>query len=223
MTGGPLPEEMTDEQFFRLYGPWQPATLDEVRGWLAGWDRPWWIAGGRSIEAYTGVVREHEDVDVAFFRRDVASLHALLSPRFDLWAAGSGTLKPLGWDHGRRVAPVLPEWSGQVWLREHALAPWQIDFVATPDEDGRWVFKRDPSCIADLDEVTWVDADGVRYQRPEVTLAFKAHLMRPKDEADLAAALPALSPSEAGWLRDRLRALHPDGHAWDEQVAARAG
>ncbi len=118
---------------------------------------------------------------------------------------------------------MLPEWSGQVWLREHALAPWQIDFVATPDEDGRWVFKRDPSCIADLDEVTWVDADGVRYQRPEVTLAFKAHLMRPKDEADLAAALPALSPSEAGWLRDRLRALHPDGHAWDEQVAARAG
>ncbi len=211
-------DEMSDEEFYRLYGPWQTPSRAEVSEWLTGWAGRWWVAGGQSIEAFTGVQRAHEDLDIAFFRRDVASLHAHLSPRFDLWAAGSGTLKPLGWDHGRRADAVLPEWSGQVWVREHAQAPWLVDLVATPDSDGRWAFKKDPTVTADLDEVTWVGPDGIRYQRPEMTLAFKAHLMRPKDQADLEAALPLLGSTERRWLGDRLRALHPGGHPWQHVV-----
>ena len=207
--------ELSDEQFFGLYGPWRLPALDEVRGWLDGWDRPWWIAGGQSIEKFTGVGRQHDDVDVAFFRTDIASLHAHLSPRFHLWAAGSGTLQPLGWDSGQRAEVVaLPEWSGQVWVREHALAPWRADFVVTPQRDGRWVFKRDETFSAPLDDVTWVADDGIRYQRPEVTLAFKAHLVRPKDEADLEAALPLLHRPQHAWLAARLHAMYPDGHPW---------
>ena len=144
---------------------------------------------GSQIEKFSGVNRPHDDVDVAFFRDDVASLHTHLSPRLHLWAAGSGTLRPLGWDSGRRTDVVtLPDWSGQVWVREHALAPWLADFVATPQRDGRWVFKRDETCTEALEDVTWLADDGIRYQRPEVTLAFKAHLVRPKDDADLDAA-----------------------------------
>jgi hypothetical protein len=213
--------QMTDEHFAHLYGPWDTPSVEEVRGWLDGWEAAWWVAGGQSIEQFTGVTRRHDDLDIAFFRRDIASLHAHLGPRFHLWAAGSGTLRPLGWEAGRPTTDVrLPDWSGQVWVREHALSPWRVDFVATPDREGRWVFKRDETCSAPLDEVTEVAEDGVRYQRPEVTLAFKAHLARPKDHADFAAALPLLSASQRGWLTERLRALYPDGHEWEDRLSS---
>ena len=109
--------------------------------------------------------------------------------------------------------PELPEWADQVWLREHAWQPWVADVVASPDEDGRWVFRRDPTFTAPLDEVTWVDADGIRYMNPEIALAYKAKLTRPKDEADLAAALPRLDDDQRRWLRETVARLHPD-HRW---------
>ncbi len=86
-----------------------------------------------------------------------------------------------------------------------------------PDRDGRWVFRRDPSLDFALDEITWVAADGIRYLNPEVALAYKAKQARPKDEADLASALPALSGEQRRWLADMIDHLHP-GHPWCEWI-----
>ncbi|HEU4948011.1 MAG TPA: hypothetical protein VFT31_12735 [Kribbella sp.] len=203
------PEELG---FQRLYGPVQPVSRTEAREFLDSFGGPWWIAGGWSIEAYTGVPRHHEDLDVSIWRKDLPELVSLAEGRYHVWSAGSGLLGPVSIER-----PELPDHADQVWLREHALAPWRYDVVLNPDRDGRWVFRRDPSMDFDLDEVTWVADDGIRYITPEMSLAYKAKLDRPKDRVDLAVTLPLLPAAKRTWLADMVDHLHP-GHPWLERI-----
>lgn len=212
----PEVEDPEERAFQRLYGPWRPWTPRRAAVALAGWGRPWWVAGGWAIEAFTSISRRHEDIDVAIFRRDVPSLRAHADPAYHCWAVGHWMWKALSADE-----PELPEWADQVWLREHAWAPWLADVVTTADADGDWVFRRDAGITAPLDEVTW-EADGVRYLRPEIVLAFKAKLARLKDDQDLDAALPLLDEPAARWLRETVARLHP-GHRWQPALDGRIG
>jgi hypothetical protein len=180
---------------------------------LDGFERPWWISGGWAIEAFTGVQRAHDDVDLTIFRSDVGALRRHLAGRYDLWAAGSGTLRPLTDDR-----PRVPSWAGQVWIREHSQAPWLLDVVLNAGTSRRWVFKREPSYVRPLDEVTWVAADSLRYLAPELVLAHKAKLRRPKDALDLEAVLPRLDAAALAWLRSYLLRANPD-HPWLARLA----
>ena len=198
-------------EFQRRYGPVEPATRDEAKEFFGGLGLDWWVAGGWSIEAFTGVPRHHEDLDVSFWRRHVPELVRYAEGRFHIWAAGRGltALTP--------EKPEMPDTADQVWLREHALAPWKYDVVLNPDRDGRWIFRRDPALDFALDEITWVADDGIRYLNPEMALAYKAKLNRPKDRQDLATTLPLLSPEKRTWLADMVYHLHAD-HVWLDQI-----
>ena len=56
-------------------GEWIPLDPVEVRRVFAGYDRPWWIAGGWAIDMFLGrKTREHGDVDVALLRSDWAAV-----------------------------------------------------------------------------------------------------------------------------------------------------
>ena len=190
------PEEVAeDEEFFRWYGPWAPLDPDGVADFMAGFGRPWWIVGGWSIEAFTGVPREHE------------------GDRWNLWSNHGGTLRPFD----DRFPEVL-DTSSQVWVRRSASDPWVIDLPITPDRDGLWTNKRDPDHVAPLDEVTWVAASGIRYLLPEVTLLYKAVLHRPKDDRDLAVTWPLLDDRAREWLREAVARLYPE-HAWLARMA----
>lgn len=204
--------EAEEREFFRLYGPWERHTPATAAGLLAGFAAPWWISGGWAIEAFTGAVRDHDDVDVTIFRRDVGALRALLGGRFDLWAVGSGQLVPI-----RERRPIPPPWMGQIWFREHALAPWQLDVLINAGTHRRWVFKRDHAVTRPFDEATWVAEDGLRYLRPELVLAHKVKLRRPKDDRDLAAALPLLGGGPRSWLASYVAQAEPD-HPWLERL-----
>jgi hypothetical protein len=210
MPGLPHVDDPEEAAFQRRYGPWQPWTPQQAAAVLADWTEPWWVAGGWALEAFAERerARVHEDIDVAIFRRGVGSLQVYPDPDYHCWAVGHGQLRLLDEKH-----PEMPDWANQVWLREHAWQPWVADVVVTPDESGRWVFRRDPVVTAPLDEVTWVAADGIRYLNPEIVPAYKAKHARPKDEADLAAALPRLDDRQRGWLRDTVARLHPE-HRW---------
>jgi hypothetical protein len=203
------PEELA---FQRLYGPVKPATRDEAKELFSDLGSDWWIAGGWSIEAFTQVPRPHEDLDVSLWRKDIELLRACMKGRYHVWSNAGGRLLPLTDER-----PDLPEDAEQVWLRRHALAPWEYDLLINPDRDGRWVFRRDRTLDFALDEITWLADDGIRYMNPEMTLAYKARLDRPKDRQDLAVALPLLSGAQRTWLADMIHHLHPD-HAWLEQV-----
>ncbi len=197
--------------FQRLYGPWEAFSPEHAREVFDPLGFPWWVAGGWAIEAFTGVAREHEDIDVSMFRRDLPILRRTLAVRFHVWAVGEGALTPLD-DETKE----MPDNADQVWLRAHALAPWRADVLLNPDQDGRWVSRRDRSYVVDLGEVTW-RRDGVAYLQPEVALAFKAKVVRPKDETDFAVALPLLDSRARGWLVSFLARIHP-GHAWLDRL-----
>ena len=201
---------LSRSEFERIYGPQLSWTPLEARDVLAGLTVPWWVAGGWAVEAFSGVAREHEDIDLSVFRRDLPAVRHHLEPHWHLWAASDQGLTHLA--PGRE----MPEHAAQVWMREHARAPWRGELVLNPDVDGRWQFKRDPSVVLDLDEATW-ERDGIRYLRPELVLAHKVSNSRPKDEADLRATLPLLDADRRAWLSDFV-ARHAPTHPWGDLI-----
>ncbi|MEV5962110.1 hypothetical protein AB0L70_10120 [Kribbella sp. NPDC051952] len=214
MTGYPDGLDPEELAFQRLYGPWKVSTPADAQETFEGFDGDWWVNGGYAIEAFTGVRREHEDVDVSFWRRDIEKLRLYLKDRYDLWSNAGGRLQPLTDER-----PEQPEDADQIWIRRHALAPWEFDLQPNPDRNDRWVFRRDPTLDFALDEITWIGADGIRYLNPEMALAYKARLDRPKDKQDLAAALPLLSATRRTWLADMIERLHP-GHPWLASISS---
>lgn len=217
MTGAePLPrsaEEISeDETFEALYGAWKPFDPGGVREFLDGFDGPWWIIGGWSIDAFTGRPRHHEDIDVSILSRDVPTLREHVGDRWHLWNAFDGALRPVTDRHPDLVSP-----ESQIWVRRDAASPWVVDIPITPDEDGHWTNKRLPEQVAPVEQVTWLADDGIRYLNPEITLLFKAKLGRRKDHRDFQTTWPLLSSAQQSWLRDVVHRLHPD-HDWLERM-----
>jgi hypothetical protein len=206
------PDLAPDELAFqRRYGPWDPYTPSEARDLFDAIGIDWWFAGGYALEAFAGVPRDHDDIDVSIFRRDLPALHRALEGSLHLWSVGSGSLRPVDERFPQPAADA-----DQVWLREHALSPWRADVLLNPDDHGRWVSRRDPAFAAALDDVTW-ERDGIRYLRPEIVLAFKARLNRPKDQRDFAVARSLLDDSARAWLADFLARMEPR-HEWRQAL-----
>jgi hypothetical protein len=191
-----------DEQAFQaLYGRWDPLDPAQVAELFAASSVRWWIAGGRAARA-GAPDRHHDDTDVAVRINDLDRLRHDLSG-WHLWEANSGTLRPL------LPGDQLTGGCEQLWARRDAQHPWQLDFVLDRSGDDGWAFKRDTRI-----RVPWHRAvhtvHSIPYLRPELALLHKAHLDRPKDRADLAAA--CLDPSVRAWLADTLERL--GHHAW---------
>ena len=205
--------EIAEAEYWEyLYGPWDPLDVAGVAAFMNGFTRPWWVVGGRAIDAFTRVPREHEDVDVSVLACDVPALRAHVGDRWHVWNLANGDMRPLTDRH-----PDVFEPDSQLWIRAHSLAPWAIDMPLTPDRDGQWINKRIPDHVAPVDEVTWLADDGIRYLRPEIVLLFKARLQRLKDERDLACAWPSLTAEPQAWLRWAIRRTDED-HPWLERL-----
>ena len=188
--------DLDEEAFQALYGRWDPLEPAQVAELFRAPSARWWIAGGRAARA-GAPDRHHEDIDVAVRIDDLDGLRKDLSD-WHLWEANSGTLRPLlPGDH-------LTEGCEQLWARRNAQHPWQLDLVLDRSGEDEWVFKRDARI-----RVKWERAlhtvNGIKYLRPEIALLHKAHLDRPKDKADLAAA--RLDPDAWDWLAETLHQL----------------
>jgi hypothetical protein len=206
-----------DVAFYDVYGDWDPLTPAELADLMAGFAHPWWIVGGHAIEAFTGVPRFHEDIDLVVFPDAVPALRAQLGDTFHLWCNDGGTFRVLD---DQRPEPLHP--LCQIWLRENARSPWRVDCIPNPVRDGRWVSRHDDTLEADLEDVTWVAADGIRYLNPEVALLFKARQLRRKDEIDLANAWPLMTGRQRGWLREAVHRGYGPGHGWTERLVSGA-
>ena len=205
--GVPAAPHLPPEDFRRWYGTWDPLEPSSIAAFMDGFDRPWWIIGGWSIQAFTGVARPHEDLDISILSSDAEAFGLFLGVDWTPWNVDEGWFRPF--DH--RFAEVRPD--SQLWVRRDARSPWILDVPFTPDTGGRWTNKRRPAHTEDLEDVTWVAPDGLRYSRPEVTLMFKAAQARPKDRLDAEVALPRLDAHARRWLRDAVAGLDP-GHPW---------
>jgi hypothetical protein len=183
-----------------LYGRWDPLEPEQVAALFSASSVRWWIAGGRAARA-GAPPRQHEDTDVAVRAGDLDELRKTLAG-WHLWEANSGTLRPL--------LPGIPLTGGgeQLWARRNAQQPWQLDLLLDRSGDD-WVFKGDARI-----RLPWARAlhtvNGIPYLRPELALLHKAHLDRPKDRADLAAA--QLDRDSRAWLTQMLEKL--GHHSW---------
>ena len=96
-----------DPDWQRIYGRFEPLTPRELRTLMAGFERPWWIVGGYAIEAFTGIEREHEDIDMCIFVEDVPAFRAHLEPRYHLWSNDGGTFRFFDDRHPEPLAPLM--------------------------------------------------------------------------------------------------------------------
>ena len=179
---------------------------------MAGFTGDWWVAGGRALEAWTGVTREHDDLDLGILRADLPLLRRHVAERYHVWAAFTGALRPV-WPSD---ADDLPEGCGQVWLRPDARSPWEYDVLLNPGEPGQWVNRRWPGMSLPLAEATWA-RDGVRYLQPEIVLLFKARHLRDKDRRRL-----RRRPAAAGGAATGVAAPGAPAGAPGARVARRA-
>jgi hypothetical protein len=204
---GDLSEAEEDRQFYRWYGAWAPLKPPEVARLLEGLGARWWIVGGWAVDAFTGVPREHEDIDVAFFRADLPTVFARLSPELCVWSNLSGTLRPL-----RRIEELL-DGARQLWVRRDGDSPWLMDLAMTPHDGDEWISPRDPRIHRPFEDATFVAGNGIRYLRPELVLFMKARVARRNDDRDLGVILLRLDPDRRAWLREAIALVHP-GHRW---------
>lgn len=198
---------MDHNEILRLYGPWHARTPDDAAALLDGYAGRWWIAGGWAIEAYTGVAREHGDVDPSVPRSDVPDLCRHLAGRLDVWQADSGTLRPM-----RAPTDPLSPTCANLWLRRSGADPWEYDVILMDATATTWTYKRDDRISLPLEDILW-ERDAVAYLRPEVQLLHKGPGLRPQDQVDFEACAPLLDPRARRWLRWALGTAHP-GHPW---------
>ena len=196
-----------DEEFYRWYGAWATVSPRQAAEYLEGAGVRSWIVGGWAVDAFTGVPREHEDIDVGFFKADLPTLLEHLSRELCVWSNLSGTIRPL-----REPADLL-EGARQLWVRRDGQSPWLLDLAMTAHDGDTWISPRDDRVRLPFEEATFEARDGLRYLRPELVLFMKARFARPKDEADLERILPRLEPEALERLRRWIDLVHP-GHRW---------
>lgn len=189
----------------RLYGPWRDRRPSDAAALLTGYPGRWWIAGGWAIDAFTGTERDHDDIDLSIPRSDLPLLRRHLAGRIDVWAADSGTLRPL---IGSADEP-LAQTCGNLWLRRSGADPWEYDIILMDAIDDCWRYKRDQRVTRRIDEILWTK-EGITYLRPEVQLLHKAPGLRPKDQQDFERCLPLLDPAARTWLIAALECAHPE-------------
>jgi hypothetical protein len=187
---------------------WQPPDVARL---LDGVEVPWWVAGGWALDLWRGVqTRPHKDLEICVPRTEWREVRERLAAH-DLWYVDAGGLQPL------RSAAEVPDAARQVWIRDRATGRWRLDVMLDPGSRAEWVCHRDPLLRRPLDAAISTTPDGIPYLQPEIVLLLKAKYLRPKDEADFAAALPLLSAARRLWLTDALGRLHPD-HVWLKRV-----
>jgi hypothetical protein len=192
-----LVNALEEDAFQALYGPWDPLEPTAVAALLAEADVRWYIAGGRAARV-GACPRSHDDTDLVIRAGDLEELRSVLSG-WHLWEAHDGALRPLL--PGLRLSQACE----QLWVRRSASHPWQLDVLLdVRSTDAEWIFKRDASVRLPRSRALHT-VDGVQYLRPELALLHKARLDRPKDRADLAAAV--LEPEARAWLADTLDRL----------------
>src|SRR5699024_6878273 len=114
------------EEFRHWYGRWEPLDPTSIAAFMEGFDRPWWIIGGWSIEVVTGVCRPHEDMDISILSGDAEAFRLFLGDRWTPWNVDEGWFRPFD----DRFTEVRPD--SQLWVRRDAGSPWVLDVPSRP-------------------------------------------------------------------------------------------
>ena len=188
---------------------------------MAGYRRPWWVAGGWALDLVLGhKTRPHADLEISMLACDQQALFDHLRG-WDLRLAAPGQSLPR-WDGSRIQSPFH-----QVWARrgpgrpstseEFATDPTMLGFLLEQRRTDRWVFRRHAGVSRLLHKVGVITTGGVPVVAPEIALLFKAKAPRFKDQRDFDRVLPHLDRAARSWLASALEQAHPD-HPWHARV-----
>ena len=184
------------------YAPIEAATTG-----MRAFPRPWWVAGGWAIDLFLdAVTRPHADIEIGIVRADQRLLHAYLRG----WTLSKPALV------GRTnaiVAWLAEDWldfpAHQVFAEQAGAPPAAIDFFLDDIADGMWRYRPNPAIVRPATDLVMRSARGIPIIAPEIQLAYKARLLRPKDAHDFACTLPKLSVAQRRWLAQTIRTLNP--------------
>lgn len=190
-------------------GRWQPLSVAELVAALAHVRTPWWLAGGWALDLFLGrETRAHHDIDVQILRTHHVQVRAVLAD-WDAHAADPpGTLRP--WPVGEELPPQVHD----IWCRRSAADPWAFQLMVADSSGDDWVYRRDPRIRRPITELSGpTSTSALRVLSPDVQLLYKSKGLRPEDQQDFEAVLPALALAQRRWLRTALTTVSPD-HRW---------
>jgi len=186
------------------------ATPRRVAALMAGFPRPWYLAGGWALDVWLrGVTRPHEDIEIAILRRDQDEIRRHLAGwEFDKVVRDVGGLGRQPWREGERLEPPIHE----LHARRSEGEPRELEVLLNESDADDWRFRRDLRVSRPLSEMG-LSVAGVPVLAPEIVLLYKAKAPRPRDEKDFRNASKRLSPEQRRWLRAALDTVYP-GHPW---------
>lgn len=191
---------------------WAPLSVTETASLLSGCPARWWLSGGWAIDHWLGATtRPHGDIDVSTLRPGVRDVLGALPAHLEPFAAVAGHLLPFA---DRADDPGVRN----VWVRDRTAGRWVLQVNVEEGDRTSWRYRRDPRV-----HVPWAAAVRPVAAVPTGSLAtqllWKSRDPRPRDDADLAAALPALPEPERQWLAHAIRTAHPSS-PWLSTVAS---
>ena len=123
-----------------------------------------------------------------------------------------GTLRP--WSVGEELAGAVHD----IWLRREAGQPWAFQLMIDDVQGQHWIFRRDHRITRPLSSLAGPSSTATcPVLAPEIQLLYKSKGLRPKDEQDFDAVLPALSDEQRRWLSGALAVVAPD-HPWRSRL-----
>lgn len=189
----------------RRYDPavdrWASLSVEAVGRVLRGTSARAWLSGGAALDHRLGrATRQHGDVDVSVLDADWPCFVGDLPRALEPWWAIDGVLE--------RVVEPSAVRSPNVWCRTVG-GDWAVQVNLEAGDASEWRYRRDPSVRLPWDRAV-TDVGGVPTVSAAVQLLWKSARPEPKDDADRAAVLGTLTPSEREWLVETVARVHPD-------------
>lgn len=166
----------------------------------------WFIAGGWAIDLYLEKeTRQHEDVEIAIFRKDQIALQNYL----DGWVlkkAVNGVLSK--WNRDERLELPIHE----IHCFNETAEPQSLEFLLNETDGAEWLFRRNVKVTKPLSKLSLTSNLGMKFLCPEIVLLYKSKNPRPKDEQDFEITLKRLDVESNEWLRNALIICDSEHH-----------
>lgn len=177
---------------------------------MAGFKKPWFIAGGWATDLYLGqVTRVHEDIEIAILRCDQLELQSYLRDWEFKKVIPGPEMRTEPWNESEWLDLPVHEIHG----RKAAGDPLNLEILLNESSGEEWRFRRNLKIVRPLSMIGLRSENGIPFLSPEVVLLYKAKNPTNNDQADLNNVRKVLDGKRRQWLKQAIQACHP-GHPW---------
>lgn len=176
---------------------------------MAGFDRPWCVAGGWAIDLWLGrVTRDHFGVDIAVLRDHQLELRRHLYD-FAFKIAATRGERPVPWKDAKQML-MLPV--HELFAADRATGrAWRIFLDESDGID--WHDRQCADVRMNLAGWRWHGTANVPVLNPLIVLLHKSRRPEAKDDLDFHSALERLTEQQKSWLSVAILRQDAD-HKW---------